>query len=240
MASYSYETLEKIMSCKEYNEAFTKIAKHTPFFPRVVMEHVFSAVIFYYSSFSFYDSPFDDAMNLKGSISDESKKGFNVFMGKARCATCHYVPIFNGVKPPFIDSEFEVLGTPADKNFHKLSDDRGRSAVFPEDDPEMLFAFRTPSVRNSFHTKPYMHNGVFETLEEVMDFYNAGGGIGKGLEVESQSLPPDSLSLTEPEIKSIIAFIESLTENIKFEIPPSKLPMSTDTSLNSRVIGGEY
>ena len=55
-----------------------------------------------------------------------------------------------------------------------------------------------------------MHNGVFSTLEEVMDFYNRGGGVGLGIKIPNQTLPFDKLDLSESERNEIIAFIESL------------------------------
>ena len=55
-----------------------------------------------------------------------------------------------------------------------------------------------------------MHNGVFTTLEQVIDFYNKGGGTGLGLKVDNQTLPFDKLNLTKQEQYDIIAFIKSL------------------------------
>jgi cytochrome c peroxidase len=55
-----------------------------------------------------------------------------------------------------------------------------------------------------------MHNGVFSTLEEVMDFYNRGGGVGLGIKIPNQTLPFDKLDLSENERNEIIAFIKSL------------------------------
>jgi len=55
-----------------------------------------------------------------------------------------------------------------------------------------------------------MHNGVFKTLEEVIDFYDKGGGTGLGIYVENQSLSSDSLHLAIDEKKALIAFIKTL------------------------------
>lgn len=55
------------------------------------------------------------------------------------------------------------------------------------------------TVRNIALTKPYFHNGAFNTLEEVIDFYNEGGGEGLGLPMKNQTLPADKLNLTEIE-----------------------------------------
>jgi len=57
-----------------------------------------------------------------------------------------------------------------------------------------------------------MHNGVYSTLEEVVDFYNKGGGTGLGLSVENQTLPTDELKLNEKEIKALVAFMKTLTD----------------------------
>ena len=88
----------------------------------------------------------------------------------------------------------------------------------------MMNAFRTGTVRNVAFTKPYMHNGIFQTLEQVIDLYDAGGGFGKKLVVDNQTLSPDSLHLTKEEKVNLIAFIHSLNENVIFETPPVSLP----------------
>ena len=56
-----------------------------------------------------------------------------------------------------------------------------------------LHAFKTPTARNVALTAPYMHNGVFRTLEEVVDFYDRGGGAGIGIALENQTLPAERL-----------------------------------------------
>jgi cytochrome c peroxidase len=106
--------------------------------------------------------------------------------------------------------------------------------------PETLHAFRTGSIRNAEYTKPYMHNGVFKSLEEVIDFYDVGGGQGKKMIVANQTLAGDSLHLTRSEKKELLAFIYSLNEDIIFEEPPASLPPSNDKALNNRKPGGVY
>lgn len=177
-------------------------------------------------------------MNNGRQVDPVAIRGFNLFMSKAQCATCHFVPHFNGVKPPYIGSEFEVLGTPADIQYKKLSEDKGRYGINPAE--ETLHAFRTGTVRNAAFTHPYMHNGVFRTLEELIDFYDGGGGAGRGLNVPNQTLASDSLKLSAQEKKELIAFMQSLTEKINFEMPPSGLPPSDNRLLKTRKVGGEY
>lgn len=232
------ELVKKINSCKEYKEAFRKFVQYTPEEKEVSLSHIVSAITFYYADFSNYYAPFDEAMNKKQPITPAAKKGFNLFMSKAQCGTCHFLPIFNGVKPPYIGSEFEVLGVPADTGYTRLSADSGRHGINPAQ--ETLHAFRTNTVRNAEYTKPYMHNGVFNTLEQVINLYDVGGGAGKKLKIANQTLESDSLNLSSSEKNELIAFMQSLNEKIIFESPPVALPASTNKALNNRKIGGEY
>lgn len=232
------EALKKVMSCAEYKKGFNALLVQTPQEKEVTFEHVLSAVIYYYSKFSQAYAPFDDAMDRGATLQEPVVRGFNLFMGKAQCGTCHFLPQFNGVKPPYIGSEFEVLGVPADKQYSRLSEDKGRYEVNPA--YETLHAFRTGALRNLSLTPPYMHNGVFNTLEEVVEFYDAGGGAGHGLKVENQTLAPDSLHLTIHEKSDLIAFLRSLDEKVPVDTPPMNLPVSTQKKLNARKVGGDY
>jgi len=103
-----------------------------------------------------------------------------------------------------------------------------------------MHAFRTSTLRNAANTKPYMHNGIFNTLEEVIDFYDGGGGAGHKLIVPNQTLAADSLQLTATEKKQLLAFLKSLNETVIFENPPATLPVSSNKELNKRKVGGEY
>ena len=230
--------LRKVLSCKDYKTAFNGLLKYTPGETEVTMEHLASAITFYYSKFSAYYAPFDDAMNYGKPLEPAAVAGFNVFMGKAQCATCHFAPQFNGVKPPYIGSEFEVLGTPQDTSYGALSPDMGRWDINPA--KETAHAFRTGTIRNAARTAPYMHNGAFRTIDELIDFYDGGGGAGRGLDVPNQTLSADSLHLTVPEKSNLKAFILSLNERIELEAPPKSLPRSKQKGLNKRPVGGAY
>ncbi len=232
------KVVSKVLSCKEYKTTFNKLLKYTPQESEVTYDHIVSAFTWYYSKCSRYYAPFDNAMNGAAEVAADVRQGFNLFMGKAQCATCHFVPQFNGVKPPYIGSEFEVLGVPGDTTYAAISKDEGRYRVNPA--KETRHAFRTGTVRNAGHTRPYMHNGVFSSLEQVVDFYNAGGGVGRGLNVSNQTLSTDSLKLTKAERSDLIAFIRSLDEQIVFEKAPEQLPRSKTKELNARKPGGIY
>jgi cytochrome c peroxidase len=137
-----------------------------------------------------------------------------LFMGKAQCGTCHFPPFFNSLLPPlFALSEVEILGVTATDDFeHPETDpDPGRFDLY-----KMKYykgAFKTPTVRNTAKTAPYMHNGAFKTLDKVIDFYNKGGGRGLTLPIEEQTLSARPLNLSEHESQDIILFLESLTDS---------------------------
>jgi cytochrome c peroxidase len=238
MNSDATEVVKKIMSCKIYQSFFMKMKKATHRKKEISIEDIISAITFYYADFSFQYSSFDNSILQNKKISDDAIEGFNIFMSKAQCATCHFPPTFSGVKAPFNNSEFEVIGVPSDTQFSKLSNDEGRYNFLKSDDAKS--SFRTPTLRNSSLTKPYMHNAVFNTLDEVINFYNIGGAAGKKIKIENQTLSSDSLHLTKNEIQKLKLFLESLTENLPTSIPITELPSSKNKQLNQRKIGGVY
>jgi cytochrome c peroxidase len=173
-----------------------------------------NAISSYVRSLRSFNSPFDRYMqgNTK-SMNASQKRGFNLFAGKAKCASCHFIPLFNGVVPPaFIETESEILGVPKSKEKHRaeLDDDPGKYKA--TNSIIHKFSFKTPTLRNIELTAPYMHNGVYSTLEEVMEFYNNGGGNGLGIAPEYQTLPFDKLNLSKTEVNDIIAFMKALTD----------------------------
>jgi cytochrome c peroxidase len=197
-----------------YSSAFKKIWTKNP---EINFEHAAGALAAYIRTLTPFKSPFDRYMRGdKSALSAPQQRGFNLFMGKAKCGSCHFAPLFNGLLPPnYNTTEYEVLGTPSDDNLESphSDSDQGRYTFMALS----LFkgAFKTPTVRNAAMTAPYMHNGKFSTLEKVIDFYDRGGGAGLGLDVPGQTLSSSPLHLTKQEKAEIIAFIESLTDNDK-------------------------
>lgn len=200
---------EKIQQNPNYKNLFTAL-----YDGQITNMNVRNAIATYIRSLAPFDSKFDRNMNdLEDTMTTEEINGFNLFMGKAACATCHFPPAFNGTVPPkYMETEFENLGVPKNASFDNpvLDDDLGQ--FFPYEVNEKKHFFKTSTVRNVELTGPYMHNGVYETLEEVVQFYNVGGGQGMGLDVPLQTLPSDSLNLTDIESKAIIAFMKTLTD----------------------------
>ncbi len=180
----------------------------------ITEKNVANAIAAYISTLISYRSSFDQYMRgQKDKLKPAEINGFNLFMGKAKCGTCHYIPLFNGSKPPtYYYQESEVLGVPANTDtLHPVLDnDPGRISFLKID--FMQGAFKTPTLRNIALTAPYMHNGVYKTLEEVIDFYDRGGGQGMGLGIPNQTLPADRLQLTPVEKKELKAFLLTLTD----------------------------
>ena len=167
----------------------------------------------YIRSLNPFNSAFDLFLKGQADFTATERLGFNLFMGKAKCGTCHFLPLFNGTSPPmFTTTESEVVGTPADKAFSRIDEDLGRYHVYQL--KELRSAFKTPTLRNIAQTAPYMHNGVFQTLEEVIDFYNEGGAEGLQHQLENQTLPPDKLKLTAEEKRGLIAFLVTLSDTL--------------------------
>lgn len=137
------------------------------------------------------DAPFDRWLKgEKKAMSEASVRGFELFKGKANCAACHQG--FN-----FTDDGFHNVGL-------KGNQDVGRFAKVPV--KVLRGAFKTPTLRDIELTGPYMHNGMYQSLEEVIDHYNRGGD-----EKETPDPNMKSLNLSDSEKKDLVAFLRSLT-----------------------------
>ena len=172
------------------------------------------ALAAYMRSLTRLDSPVDRALRGDTTALDRvERQGLTLFVGKGKCATCHFLPLTNGTLPPIYQkSDVEVLGTPTrpDTVRARIDPDEGRFRITHA--APHRYAFRTPSLRNVALTAPYMHNGAFPTLESVIDFYNRGGGAGIGIALEYQTLPPDRLRLTANEQRALVRFLRALTD----------------------------
>lgn len=237
------EVTEKLNNCPDYQALFNDAFKLNG--RGVRKEHVNKALATYVASLHSFNSPFDQMIRNERPSDNSVVQGFNLFLGKAQCGTCHFPPTFAGLRPPhFNDSESEVLGVPMNEDLeHPVPDeDPGRMASGRPRDRVNFYhqSFKTVTVRNSEISGPYFHNGSFSSLEQVIEFYQKGGGAGLGLDVPHQTLPFDSLELSTKEIQSIISFLHALTDIEGLPGAPDDLPNCAGEDLSDRKVGGQY
>ncbi len=123
-------------------------------------------------------------------ISESAKHGFALFNGKANCSTCH-----SGWN--FTDGQFHDTGVGAS--------DIGRGKIDP-DNPNAMYAFKTPTLRNVSERAPYMHDGSLPSLEAVIDHYIAATDDGQPRLLDIQPIDLDAA-----EIRELVAFLKSLS-----------------------------
>lgn len=234
------QAAERLKKSNEYQAIFETAfnQKRESISPRNIQ----ASLAWYIRSLQGLNARFDQYMRGDSTkMTGEELMGFNLFMGKAKCGTCHFLPLFNGTVPPmYQETESEVLGVPfvADTSNAAVDTDLGKYHTYHR----LLHkhAFKTPTVRNAGITSPYMHNGVYKTLEEVIDFYNRGGGAGIGIDLPNQTLPFEKLNLTKTEQQQLISFIHALTDTTGLTTIPKVLPHINDPMLASRRVGGDY
>lgn len=216
------EAVKRLRNNKEYTGLFKKAFSKAD--TAVTEYHLKNAIGSYIRSLTSLNAPFDQYVRGdRSKLNADEVKGFNLYMGKGKCGTCHFMPLFNGTVPPNYErTETEIIGVPVSATLNQVDKDPGRFNL--RKIALHKHAFRTPTVRNIALTAPYMHNGIYKTLDEVMEFYNNGGGTGLGLNLENQTLPFDKLDLTKKEITQIIAFLNTLTDTTAAKNVPVQLP----------------
>jgi len=202
MAETHENVVRKLRKIKGYQTQFREA-----FGTDVNLQGIAEAIAAYERTVISTNSPFDKyVLGDKQALNESAVRGMSLFKAKARCILCH-----NG--PNFSDNEFYNLGVP---QAGPLKEDLGRYNVTRQEKDRG--AFRTPTLRSISETAPYMHDGVFKTLEEVIEFFDKGGGQNPNLAPQMKPL-----NLTAEEKADLLAFLRALTgEPLKFEMP--KLP----------------
>ena len=175
--------------------------------------------------------PFDNYLRgNQEAMSDAALRGAELFVGKARCIVCHGGTLLT-------DQSYHNTGVPQNPAFesdplrqitlrfqHRArgvpeevyrSADRDLGLYYTTKQDSDRGKFRTPPLREVGQTGPYMHNGVFETLTEVVEFYNDGGGQNPNLDPLVRPL-----GLTADEIADVVAFLHSVTGDPIIIQPP--------------------
>ncbi len=172
----------------------------------VTMERIAKALAAYERILVRGNSPFDRFVfgGDQAALSDEAKRGLELFRGKANCATCHVIGKDYAL---FTDHQFHNLGVGMDATGELT--DLGRFKITGQERDKG--AFRTPSLRNIAETAPYMHDGSLKTLKEVVDFYVGGGNANPQLDPLLRPLT----MFTRQERADLVVFLESLTGEVK-------------------------
>ena len=189
------------------------------------VRHAYMALAAFQRSVVQTDTPFDRYMRGDdGALTESQKRGLDLFVGKANCVTCHSGPLlsneayYNTGVPAYagweedpvaqITFRFELYAKGVtEERYRNLKDDPG--LYFRTKQEADLGKFRVPSLRYAKYTYPYMHNGMIETLRDVVLFYNQGGGENEFSATKSPLVKP--LGLSDAEIDDVVAFLESLS-----------------------------
>lgn len=216
--------VEKLKAVPEYVEQFQKV-----FGTSVSPEGLGKALAAFERTLITRDAPFDRHMGGdRQAMSESALQGMELFRGKARCILCH-----NG--PNFTDNQFHNLGVPDApllshplvqasirfdakrmnvQEYQQVRQDWGRYLVTKAEKDKG--AFKTPTLRNVTQRDPYMHNGVFQSLEEIIGFYDRGGGA-----VSGKSPLVQALGLTAQEKRDLLTFLQALTGELPTVTPPA-------------------
>lgn len=234
MGLVDHEPVLKIVRTDpEYIAAFRAVFKKEP--PQVTLREVQQAIASFERTIVSGDSPFDRWFFAKDTtaISPQAQRGFDVFLNKGRCVSCHVVendqalftdnrfhnigvginriqnevsqfaPAFLKAKAAGVDVDKAVLSNPK-------ASELGRFAV--TDSLDEIGSFKTSTLRNVAVSAPFMHDGSLKTLRDVVEHYNNGGITEKTDQVNdflSGGIRP--LNLTEQEMTDLVAFLETLT-----------------------------
>ena len=203
----------KIKAAPYYAELFTKAYGDG----EVTQDRISDAMTQFVKSMIGCDSPMDRHMATGESLSPLAMEGRDVFFGKGSCYQCHSGPDFNdrgGFFDPFFPPNGGGFGWSQDIADIGLDEEYSDVGMGVFDD-QLVGVFKIPSLRNVAMTAPYMHDGRFATLEDVVNHYNEGIKRSPNLDVVLQSWDTGDaikLGLTDHEKSSLIAFLHSLTD----------------------------
>ncbi|MEM9920300.1 MAG: cytochrome c peroxidase [Bacteroidota bacterium] len=170
------------------------------------------AIAQYERSLVSFGSKFDQVEQKEAFYTDDEADGFLMFfdvsngrLKDAECAHCHNAPLMTN--DDFFNNGLTDVGDDLDKFPDKgLGGFTGRVIDYGK--------FRAPSLRNIALSAPYMHDGRFETLEEVLDHYSSGGHIAPNLDPNMRPL-----ELTDVEKRQLLAFLHALTDTSYYDNP---------------------
>ena len=189
------EAVHRLKHSEKYRRYFLKVFNIEPDRTNLAV-----AIAAFERTLETSDSPFDNWKFSDDSIavSASAKRGFDIFNGKAKCVKCHFGADFTA-------NDFRNIGLFNGKNLN----DSGRYLISKKE--EDIGKFKTSSLRNVAITAPYMHNGMFKRLDDVIDFYNDTRKIVPDA-INTDTLLIQPLRLTKKERYDLKAFLISLTD----------------------------
>ena len=191
--------VDRLRKIPSYRRSFREV-----FGGSVSIDRIAEAISAYERTLVTPNTPYDRfLMGEAKALSASQKRGFMLFKGKARCVLCHSGALLS-------DQAYHNLGVPQTGT---LPVDVGRYAV--THDPLDKGKFRTPQLRNVALTAPYMHDGTFRTLAQVVDFYDRGGGKSRFATKDPLLVP---LHLKASEKKDLVAFLRALSGETRKEM----------------------
>jgi cytochrome c peroxidase len=188
------EAIQRLNDNIVYRKLFFEVFKKKP-----SAENLSAAFAAYEQTLETVDSRYDDWANDKIKFTAAEERGRKLFIGqKAKCFDCHFADDFTG-------DEFKNIGL---FNGNFLTDS-GRYLITKKESD--LGKFKVPGLRNVAVTAPYMHNGMFSNLEEVLRYYNNPKGFFPH-QVNMDTIFNKPLNLTPKEQSDIISFLRTLTD----------------------------
>lgn len=217
---------EMAMHPKSVGDKIGKIKKYRALFlaaygkEEVTYANITTALAAFQRTITSRNSKFDRFINGDTkALNDQEIEGLHLFRNKARCMNCHYGQFLT-------DEEFHNIGL---TYYKRKYEDLGRYTVTKK--AEDVGKFRTPSLRDVMHSGPWMHNGLFDDIEGVVNIYNSGMHMidPKPAQKKADPLYPETdkllkkLDLTTQERKAIVAFLHAVTAT-QYQMPRPELP----------------
>ncbi|MBX3084574.1 MAG: right-handed parallel beta-helix repeat-containing protein [Anaerolineae bacterium] len=212
MANTPEQIVKDLQGVDAYKELFAKAFPDAK--EAITFENVGMSLAAFERSLLAHNSPFDKyAAGDFSALTPSQRRGFALFRsGATSCYKCHMAPTFTNGK-------YEVTGVP-DANGNMTDEGRGGITKVATEQ----YAFIVPSLRNVALTAPYMHNGRFATLDEVLDFYIKGGGEGMKIDVPTQSRFVHAFEVSAQEKQDMVNFLYALTDESATPTTPSSVP----------------
>ncbi|QDG79751.1 methylamine utilization protein MauG [Labrenzia sp. PHM005] len=247
---------KRVRIIPEYGQMFIDAFAHIESAEEVTIVEIANALAAFQAiEWQSFDSPFDHYLSgNKAALTSPQKRGLDLFYGKAGCAACHSGPLMS-------DQKFHALGLPPfgpgrTRRFDPMVRDVGRMGE--SDALDDAYRFRTPMLRNVELTAPYGHNGAYPTLDGIIRHHLDPDGMLANWQPDVAALPDapwlapidfvvwrdkremarqarfrdvDPMSLTDPEISDLVAFLRALTGTASVTTPPFGVPDKVPSGL---------